>query len=122
MPLRRLTRFARRRLPHARTRAPTWQRSASPGARGSGAAAAALRAWCHPAPSFRAHKRLPARRRAAYAAVYLPGALRAGARCADLICIRYEEHVEEPLEAVRARWRIEPAPRRADALQLSARA
>jgi len=64
--------------------------------------------------------RLPRRRRAAYAAVYLPWALRAGSRAADLMCIRYEAHFEAPLDELRARWRLEPAPAHAHALALAA--
>jgi len=64
--------------------------------------------------------RLPRRRRAAYAAVYLPWALRAGSRAADLICIRYEDHFPEPIDQLRAQWRVEPAPARAAALALAA--
>jgi ubiquinone biosynthesis protein COQ4 len=42
--------------------------------------------------------RLSPARRAAYASVYLPWALRAGTRAADLMCIRYEAHWAEPLQ------------------------
>jgi hypothetical protein len=41
---------------------------------------------------------------------YLPWATRTGLRCADLMCIYYEEHFEEDLEDLRRRWRIVPAP------------
>ena len=64
--------------------------------------------------------RLPRRRRAAYAAVYLPWALRAGSRAAELMCIRYEAHLAEPIDQLRAQWRVEPAPARAAALALAA--
>jgi hypothetical protein len=43
--------------------------------------------------------RLPRRRRSAFAAVYLPWALRAGGAAQDLMCLRYEEALHEPLEA-----------------------
>lgn len=42
----------------------------------------------------------------------VPWALRAGARSADLLCLYYEEHLEEDLEELRGRWRVEPAPGR----------
>lgn len=42
--------------------------------------------------------------------VYLPWALKAGTRAADLMCIYYEKHLEEDLEELRQRWRILPAP------------
>lgn len=42
--------------------------------------------------------------------VYLPWALRAGLRSADLMCIRYEDHFGEELEELRRRWRISVAP------------
>jgi ubiquinone biosynthesis protein COQ4 len=64
--------------------------------------------------------RLPRRRRAAYAAVYLPWALRAGSRASDLLCIRYEKHFPEPIDELRTRWRVEAAPARAQALALAA--
>lgn len=41
---------------------------------------------------------------------FLPWALRAGARAPDLMCIYYERHLEESLEELRLRWRIEVAP------------
>lgn len=41
---------------------------------------------------------------------YLPWAIRAGARSADLMCIYYEKHFEENLEELRRRWRITTAP------------
>lgn len=41
---------------------------------------------------------------------YLPWAVRAGARSADLMCIYYEKHFDEDLEELRARWRITMAP------------
>ena len=48
--------------------------------------------------------RLSRQRRAAFAAVYLPWALRAGGKAADLMCIRYERHFTEPLQVRRTRW------------------
>ena len=42
----------------------------------------------------------------------VPWAARAGARSADLLCLYYEEHLDEDLEELRGRWRVEPAPRR----------
>ncbi|GBF95722.1 hypothetical protein Rsub_08704 [Raphidocelis subcapitata] len=42
--------------------------------------------------------------------VYIPWAARTGLRCADLMCIKYESHFEEPLAELRARWRVVPAP------------
>jgi ubiquinone biosynthesis protein Coq4 len=33
-------------------------------------------------------------------------------RCVDLLSIYYEEHLEEDLEELRVRWRIDPAPER----------
>lgn len=48
--------------------------------------------------------------RALFNARFLPWALRAGARCADLLPIYYERHFEEDLEELRHRWRITPAP------------
>jgi ubiquinone biosynthesis protein COQ4 len=41
---------------------------------------------------------------------YLPWAVRAGARSADLMCIYYEKHFDQDLEELRARWRITVAP------------
>ncbi|PNW84693.1 hypothetical protein CHLRE_03g154850v5 [Chlamydomonas reinhardtii] len=41
---------------------------------------------------------------------YLPWALRAGSRCADLLCIYYERHFQDELEQVRKEFRIIPAP------------
>ena len=41
---------------------------------------------------------------------YLPWATRAGMRSADLMCLYYERHLDEPLDELRRRWRIEPAP------------
>jgi hypothetical protein len=41
---------------------------------------------------------------------YLPWAAQTGLRCADLMCIYYEQHFEEDLQELRARWRITPAP------------
>lgn len=53
----------------------------------------------------------PADRRRLYTQL-LPWAARAGARSADLMCLFYEEHLDEDLWELRGRWRIEPAPRR----------
>ncbi|KAG6557578.1 hypothetical protein Mapa_000854 [Marchantia paleacea] len=41
---------------------------------------------------------------------YAPWALKAGTSCSDLMCIYYEEHLNEDLEAVRRHWGIVPAP------------
>ena len=54
--------------------------------------------------------RLGAADRAVLNGTYLPWAVGAGARSADLMCIYYERHLEEDLEALRRRWRITPAP------------
>ncbi|KAK9821518.1 hypothetical protein WJX74_006190 [Apatococcus lobatus] len=40
----------------------------------------------------------------------LPWALRAGTRCHDLMCIHYEEHFSDDLEALRRKFRIQTAP------------
>lgn len=40
----------------------------------------------------------------------LPWAARAGLRSADLMCVRYEEHLAEPLGELRARLRVEACP------------
>lgn len=42
--------------------------------------------------------------------VFLPWALKAGAKSADLMTLYYEKHFDEDLEELRKRWRIEPAP------------
>lgn len=42
--------------------------------------------------------------------MYLPWATQTGLRCADLMCLYYEKHLEEDLDELRARWRIIPAP------------
>ena len=49
-------------------------------------------------------------------AIYLPWALRSGSQCSPLIGIPYERHLEQPLDVVRAMWRIIPAPPRAESL------
>ena len=54
--------------------------------------------------------RLSAARRRQLLSVHMPWALRAGVACVDLMCIPYERHFPEPLDVVRARWRIVPAP------------
>jgi ubiquinone biosynthesis protein COQ4 len=41
---------------------------------------------------------------------HLPWAAQTGLRCADLMCIYYEHHLEEGLDELRGRWRITPAP------------
>ncbi|KAL3691883.1 hypothetical protein R1sor_005534 [Riccia sorocarpa] len=41
---------------------------------------------------------------------YAPWALKAGTSCCDLMCIYYEKHLNEDLEAVRRQWGIIPAP------------
>eukprot|EP00891_Asterochloris_glomerata_P007861 jgi/Astpho2/7861/fgenesh1_pm.00117_%23_26_t len=41
---------------------------------------------------------------------FLPWAVRAGSRSADLMCLYYEKHFEDDLVLLRHRWRIEPAP------------
>eukprot|EP00898_Chlorokybus_atmophyticus_P001995 jgi/Chlat1/2797/Chrsp187S00198 len=55
--------------------------------------------------------RLHAEKRRALREVYYPWALKAGTTCADLICLRYEDHFAENLDELRKRWRIIPAPR-----------
>ncbi|KAK9865652.1 hypothetical protein WJX84_009450 [Apatococcus fuscideae] len=40
----------------------------------------------------------------------LPWALRAGTRCHDLMCIHYEEHFSDDLDALRRQFRIQKAP------------
>jgi len=57
-----------------------------------------------------AQVRLPREDRAALWGVYVPWAARAGGRCADLVAVYYERHLDEPLEDVRRRWRVEVAP------------
>lgn len=41
---------------------------------------------------------------------HIPWAVRAGSRCRPLLHLYYERHLEEDLEALRAEWRILPAP------------
>ncbi|KAJ1634772.1 ubiquinone biosynthesis protein COQ4 [Pavlovales sp. CCMP2436] len=40
----------------------------------------------------------------------MPWAARAGLGASDLMCVRYEEHLAEPIDALRSRLRIEPCP------------
>jgi ubiquinone biosynthesis protein COQ4 len=40
----------------------------------------------------------------------LPWAARAGLASADLMCVRYEQHLEEPIGELRERLRIQPCP------------
>ncbi|KAK9826739.1 hypothetical protein WJX81_003110 [Elliptochloris bilobata] len=54
--------------------------------------------------------RLSGRDRSRLATELLPWALRSGMRCADLMCLPYERHLQEDLEEVRSRWRITPSP------------
>lgn len=54
--------------------------------------------------------RLTAWRRRQLVSVHMPWALRAGMQAVDLMCVPYERHFHEPLDVVRARWRIIPAP------------
>jgi len=54
--------------------------------------------------------KLRGERRRRLHAVYAPWAMQAGLRCAPLMCLRYEEHFDEDLSDLRARWRIVPAP------------
>ena len=42
----------------------------------------------------------------------LPWAVRAGGRCADLLCLDYEGAFGEPLDEVRERWRVVVVPGR----------
>ncbi|KAK2076314.1 hypothetical protein QBZ16_000838 [Prototheca wickerhamii] len=42
--------------------------------------------------------------------VFLPWALQAGSHAADLMCIYYEQHLEDDLEEMRRRYRIITAP------------
>ena len=60
--------------------------------------------------SLAAAARLKAHQRRQLFAEQLPWALRAGRACPDLICIYYEEHMDEDLEALRSRWHIFRAP------------
>ena len=53
----------------------------------------------------------PADRRRLFSQL-VPWAARAGARSADLLCLYYEEHLDDDLEELRGRWRVEPAPKR----------
>lgn len=48
------------------------------------------------------------RDRARQLASVAPWALRAGAACADLMCVRYEDHFAEDLQQLRQRLRIQP--------------
>ncbi|DBA76552.1 hypothetical protein WJX79_005579 [Trebouxia sp. C0005] len=54
--------------------------------------------------------RLKAQTRAELYQDFLPWALRAGFRSADLMCLYYEKHFEDDLEDLRRQWRIEIAP------------
>jgi ubiquinone biosynthesis protein COQ4 len=54
--------------------------------------------------------RLKGEKRRLLHTVYIPWGLKAGMQCAPLLCIRYEDHFEEDLEELRARWRIVVAP------------
>lgn len=60
--------------------------------------------------SLAAAVRLKPHQRRQLFAEQLPWALRAGRACPDLICLYYEEYLEEDLEALRSRWRIVSAP------------
>ncbi|CAG9460290.1 unnamed protein product [Pedinophyceae sp. YPF-701] len=62
-----------------------------------------------------AQTRLRASDRQLLWSTYVPWAVRAGTRSRDLMCIYYENHLEDDLQEFRARFRIEPAPRRPDA-------
>ena len=59
--------------------------------------------------------RLKAKDREVMRTRYLPWAIRAGSKSADLMTLFYEQYFEEDLKALRDAWRIEPAPR--DAVQ-----
>lgn len=48
---------------------------------------------------------------AAQLARIMPWAARAGLASSDLMCVRYEQHLDEPIEELRGRLRIEPCPR-----------
>jgi ubiquinone biosynthesis protein COQ4 len=41
----------------------------------------------------------------------VPWARRAGARCADLVCLEYEKELDADLIELRMRWRIDVAPK-----------
>ncbi|GAQ93168.1 hypothetical protein KFL_013370010 [Klebsormidium nitens] len=59
--------------------------------------------------------RLPPQKRQLLLTHCAPWALKAGTRAADLMCLRYENHLEEDLEQLRRRWKIlpsNPAPSR----------
>ncbi|KAF6264315.1 coenzyme Q biosynthesis protein Coq4-domain-containing protein [Scenedesmus sp. NREL 46B-D3] len=49
---------------------------------------------------------------------YMPWAAQAGLRSADLMCLYYEQHLQEDLQELRARWRITPAPQLPERLLL----
>ncbi|KAK9817023.1 hypothetical protein WJX72_008485 [[Myrmecia] bisecta] len=55
--------------------------------------------------------RLKPEQRARLLSEYVPWALRAGARSADLMSLYYEEHFQDDLVELRRKWRIMPAPR-----------
>lgn len=57
--------------------------------------------------------RLKAPARAQLYQDFLPWAVRAGFRSADLMCLYYEKHFEDNLEDLRRQWRIEIAPAQA---------
>ena len=42
--------------------------------------------------------------------VYVPWAIEAGSRAADLMCLYYEEHFDEDIDQLRDAWRITPCP------------
>ncbi|KAK3039823.1 hypothetical protein RJ639_027136 [Escallonia herrerae] len=54
--------------------------------------------------------RFSAKQRSLFYQHYFPWALRAGMQSTDLMCIYYEKHFHEDLEAVRQSWGITPAP------------
>jgi len=54
--------------------------------------------------------RLDNERRRQLIDVYIPWGWRAGLRSAPLMCLKYEDHFEEDLMDLRARWRIMVAP------------
>lgn len=54
--------------------------------------------------------RLDQERRHLLNTVYIPWALKAGSRCVDLMCVYYEDHFDQDIEALRRRWSIQKVP------------
>ena len=47
--------------------------------------------------------------------IFLPWAVRAGAKAAELMTIYYEKHFDDNIDELRKKWRIEQAPKGAPA-------